>query len=279
MRTLVLGGTGFIGSPLVSVLSERGVDVVTLGRAPSADVVLDVLDPDALAAYLRREPFDVVVNLAGAGLATESVGLHVMQEVNALLPARALSVLLDLPTPPAFVHAASSTERQRDDEPHESEYSRTKHDGAQAVRALAADATTPIVLARIHNTYGPDQPRTRFVAGTIGELAAGRPVRLNYPGRVRDFVLVDDVARSIADVVISPVSAPREVELGTGVGTALRDLALTVARLLGRPASLVESAGLAVADPHPYAVAQQPGGTLGTCRTTLDEGLARTLRE
>ena len=26
-------------------------------------------------------------------------------------------------------------------------------------------------------------------------------------------------------------------------------------------------------------VAQQPGGTLGTCRTTLDEGLARTLRE
>ncbi len=279
MRVLVLGGTGFIGLPVSRLLDDRGTEVVSLGRSPLADVSLDVLEPGALEAYLRREPFDVVVNLAGAGLATESVGLHVMEAVNAELPGRVLGTLLDLPAPPAFVHAASSTERQGDDGPDESEYSRTKHEGAQAVRRIAADAGSSVVLARIHNTYGPGQPRTRFVAGAIHELAAGRQIRLNHPDRVRDFVLVDDVVATVARIVEDPASVPREVELGTGVGTSLRDVALTIARLVGQPDSLVETGAAGTADPHPTAVAREPGGSLGTCRTTLDEGLARTVRE
>ena len=135
------------------------------------------------------------------------------------------------------------------------------------------------MLARIHNTYGPGQPRTRFVAGSIHELAAGRPVRLNYPDRVRDFVLVDDVVAAITEIVAAPAAVPREVELGTGIGSTLRDVAVTIAGLLGQPTSLVETGTPVAADPHPRAVAREPGGTLGMCRTTLGEGLARTVRE
>lgn len=277
MRALVLGGTGFIGASVVPALVARGVDVVTLGRSASADVVLDVLDPGAVEAYLRRETFDVVANLAGAGLATESVGLSVMEQVNAGLPARLLSTLLGRDEPPAFVHAASSTERQGDDEPDESEYSRTKHEGAQAVRDLADRSPSPVVLLRIHNTYGPGQPRTRFVSGAIATLAEGRPIRLNYPDRVRDFVFLDDVAQAVAEVVVAPGAVPREVELGTGVGTSLYGLAATVAALLGQPAEMVEVADPPGRDPHPFAVAREVGGTLGTCRTTLEAGLARTV--
>lgn len=278
-RALLLGGTGFIGAPVAHALRTRGVDVVTLGRSPHADASIDVLDPGALESYLRREPFDVVLNLAGAGLAAESVGLHVMEAVNADLPPRVLREVLSLPSPPAFVHAASSTERLTEDEPDESEYSRTKHEGAQAVRRLATEATSPVVLLRIHNTYGPGQPRTRFVSWTIHELAAGRPVRLNYPTRERDFVFLDDVVHGIADVTTDPARMPHEVELGTGIGTSLRGVAVVVAGLLGRPVSLVESGEPIEADPHPQAVALEAGGTLGTCRTTLGEGLTRTVRE
>jgi len=276
-RALVLGGTGFIGTPVAGALRSGGVDVVTLGRSAAADVVIDPLAPGVLDAYLRREPFDVVVNLAGAGLAAESVGLSVMNAVNADLPARTLRTLLDLPSPPAFVHAASSTERRHEDEPDESEYSRTKYAGSRAVRALAAGATTPVVLTRIHNTYGPDQPRTRFVSWAIHEISAGRPIRLRFPLRERDFVYLDDVVRGLVDVVRAPRTVPVEVELGTGVGTSLRDLAHAIARAVGRPTSLVQAAPAVGPDPHPRAVAAEPGGTLGGCRTTLAEGLARTV--
>lgn len=277
-RILVLGGTGFIGTPVAQALRAGRADVLTLGRSTSADVPLDVLEPGALESFLRRERFDVVVNLAGAGLAAESVGLTTMTAVNADLPGRALGVLLDSPRPPAFVHAASSTERLTDDEPDESEYSRTKHAGAQAVRGLAGGTSTPVVVVRIHNTYGADQPRTRFVSWVVHELGAGRPVHLHHPGRERDFVHLDDVVEGLVAVSRAPATMPREVELGTGIGTTLSTVALSIAALLGRPAALVGAAASPGADPHPRAVAAAPGGTLGVCRTTLPDGLNRTVR-
>ncbi len=86
-----------------------------------------------------------------------------------------LATLLDKPEPPVFVHAASSTERTADDDSDESEYSRSKHEGALALRALAHDAESPVTLLRIHNTYGPGQPGTRFVAIPCKRSAEGLP--------------------------------------------------------------------------------------------------------
>lgn len=273
MRSLLLGGTGFLGTTLARQLRARGDDVVTVSRAEQADVRMDARDLSALRSLLRRDRFDAVVNLMGTGLATATASPTSLSLVNAELPAVILATLLDTAQPPVFVHAASSTERTADDESDESDYSRSKHEGALALRALAHDATTPVALLRIHNTYGPDQPETRFVAGTVEALRARRPVRLNYPDRVRDFVHVDDVTSSFLAVLDDPIPRLREEDIGTGQGTRLMDLALLVADLLDRPPALVTGASPAPVDPHPHAVARTLTGTLGTCVTSLRQGL------
>ena len=70
--------------------------------------------------------------------------------------------------------------------------------------------------------------------------AAGEPVVLNFPDRVRDFVFVDDVAASFLVVLDDPVPGLREEDIGTGAGTRLVDMAAPHGRrLLGQPTDLV----------------------------------------
>ena len=279
MRVLLLGGTGFIGRSLARTLRASGVDVATLSRSAEADIPMDATDFEALVRLLRRDPYDVVVNLLGVGLATARVDDTTLHAVNAAAPAIALEALMDSGHPTAFVHAASSTERRWVTESDESDYSRAKYEGAQALRVLAARSSIPVSLVRVHNTYGPGQPTSRFIATTAATLKAGFPVTLNHPARVRDFVFVDDVVAALSIAVTDNGTWVAEAEVGTGVGTSLSDAARAIARCLGRPESLVRSVTPPLVDPHPFAVATTPGGTFGTCTTSLERGLAQTIGE
>ncbi|WP_197525314.1 NAD-dependent epimerase/dehydratase family protein [Pseudobythopirellula maris] len=67
-RTLVTGGTGFLGSHLTDLLSRTGREVLAVSRGDRADCrpdrMVDVLDRDALAAVFRDFHPHEVVHLA-----------------------------------------------------------------------------------------------------------------------------------------------------------------------------------------------------------------------
>ncbi len=58
-RIVVLGGSGFLGSRVVTGLRKAGADVAVASRR--SEVKVDVTRPDTFAAL---EPFDVVVDLS-----------------------------------------------------------------------------------------------------------------------------------------------------------------------------------------------------------------------
>ncbi|MDP9264975.1 MAG: saccharopine dehydrogenase NADP-binding domain-containing protein [Chloroflexota bacterium] len=62
-RVIVMGGAGFFGRNIVTLLRERGIDVVVASRHAGGDVRIDVEDATALRALLKRR--DVVVDAAG----------------------------------------------------------------------------------------------------------------------------------------------------------------------------------------------------------------------
>lgn len=67
MKIVVSGGTGFIGSPLVARLRERGDEVVVLSRDPKHGVEWHPPEQGPWASHVREA--DAVVNLAGESIA------------------------------------------------------------------------------------------------------------------------------------------------------------------------------------------------------------------
>lgn len=275
-RVLLLGGTGFLGQAVRAALEVDGAQVTTVARSTTADVRIDATDLSLVAALLGDGP-DVVVNLLGAGLAAGSADPETMTAVNALFPSALYHLLAEQRPQCLFVHAASSTERLPDQTADESEYSRTKHEGSERLRAAVRVGGPDVRILTIHNTYGPGQPAARFVAATIARLRSGEGIALAYPDRIRDFVLVSDVASAIA--AAAQGWGPVEQQVGTGIGTSLRDAALTIAEVLGQPSALVTTGTAPLADPNPVTVCPVVGGTLGLCATGFRDGIRRTLRE
>ena len=73
-RAIVTGGASGIGAAVVSILRERGDEVVVLDRDPSDGIQVDVTDAAAVEAAVRDAAerlggLDIVINNAGVGAA------------------------------------------------------------------------------------------------------------------------------------------------------------------------------------------------------------------
>jgi nucleoside-diphosphate-sugar epimerase len=90
------------------------------------------------------------------------------------------------------------------------------------------------VCVRIANPYGPRQQMKHNGYGIVNwfiRLALdGQPLTIYGDGRqVRDYVFVEDVAHALLALAVAPDTAGRVFNLGSGVGTAFREMAGTIA--------------------------------------------------
>jgi GDP-4-dehydro-6-deoxy-D-mannose reductase len=75
LRLLVTGGQGFVGRYLTSAIAQSHPDwAIDVAPAPTPDGLgLDVVDGEAVAAYIKIAPPDIVVHLAAVAAVTTSV--------------------------------------------------------------------------------------------------------------------------------------------------------------------------------------------------------------
>ena len=71
----------------------------------------------------------------------------------------------------------------------------------------------------------------------------------------------------------------REVDVGTGFGTTVRDMALEIAASLKVSSSLVSVGALKLDDPQPSVIADVEPRSLGYCLTGIADGITRTIRD
>lgn len=300
MRTLVTGGAGFIGSALARRLLEEGHDVVVADDLstgcrenvpPQAElVVVDLGKKDSLSVLKGRE-FDVICHLAGQSSGAKSFDDPVRDfdanarstailcswalasGVNAFVHASSMSVYADpqrlpiaeaAPTVPVSYYGASKL-------------------AAERVLSLAASQGLRTVSLRMFSVYGRGQDLTELRQGIVSIYLAymlkGREIPVTGSlDRVRDLVHVDDVVDVWERAIEKPVRGAFNV--GTGVGTRVRDL---IARL---------SAALGLEGHYPVRECEiSPGDQSAVCadigravrelgwepKISLDEGLRSTV--
>ena len=265
MTILILGGTGFIGTPLTEQLRLQGHDVVTVSRSARSDFQLDLTDvtSQAISDMLSATHATVVVNLAGSGLAPGTADHHSMTRLNARLPELLCSAVSDNPEI-RLLHAASSTEVLSSGGTHESFYSQTKAQGTERIAERHSDGSARGTILILHNIYGPTQPVERFVQMIVTRARKLQSTFLNYPERLRDFVYLDDAVAALARIV-GDEHAPTEIEIGTGTGVGLREAADLVYTLMGASKSLI-TWGTETEDPFATRIANNPSPYLRSPR-------------
>lgn len=217
MKTLVLGGTGFVGRRLVEFLTADGAGVTVLNRGitavdPSAGVdrlVADRSDPASMRAALAGTEWDAVFDSSGvikvaggtdagllAGLLAGRVGRYVYVSSQSLY---------------RMTGAFPWTEDSPVAEPDVTTYGGFKAATERALLACHAARGFPATVARPAAIYGPYNNIYDMEAAMFRRLLERRPVLLPYHGLVvGSYGHVDDLCRALLVMATHP-SAVGEV--------------------------------------------------------------------
>jgi dTDP-4-dehydrorhamnose reductase len=211
MSWLVTGGSGMLGSDLVACLEARGERVAAPGHAE-----LDLLEADAVAAFVDRHRPDFVVNCA-AWTAVDAAEQHEAEAlaingtaVTALAAAceRTGARLIQISTD--YVLDGLGDGPQPEDAPTGpiNAYGRTKLAGERA--ALATTRGWIVRTAWLYGANGPSFPRT------ILRLAAERETLDVVDDQIGQPTWTVDVAERI--VALAATDAPKGIYHATGSG-------------------------------------------------------------
>ncbi|HEU0316327.1 MAG TPA: NAD-dependent epimerase/dehydratase family protein, partial [Solirubrobacteraceae bacterium] len=110
-------------------------------------------------------------------------------------------------------------------------YGAAKHGLRVVAERFAAERGLSFAWGRLFFLYGPGEAPGRFVPGITRQLLAGEPAPMTAGTQVRDFLHVADAGAAFAALAGGESQGP--VNVASGVGVSLRDVAALVARSAG----------------------------------------------
>lgn len=238
---VITGGAGFIGRHLAHALLASGLRVRVIDRKPATingceHVRADLVD-DEIGSALRA---GVVFHLAGRpGVRGDDPETeHQRMRDNVLATER---VVTETPMNVPIVFASSSSVyggargkpcREEDGLAPRGGYAWSKIAAEQLCHARAR-AGGLVHVCRLFTVLGEGQRPDMALALWAAAVAANHPIEV-YGGldRSRDFTDIEDVVAALIRVSAAPVSTL--VNVGTGVGQRIGDLAEAIGLHLGR---------------------------------------------
>ncbi len=272
LRTLIVGGAGFIGARLVEYCLAKGEDVHVLvrpttgldrlaslgGRVPvhaapiadrgQLDAVIAQVSPDRvfhLATGDRRAPLPDLADVS-ASVSEDLIGL-----VNLIAACAAAAR-----PPKVMVRASSLAEygpvaapyNEAQQEMPLTAYAAALVAGTAYARMVAPRLSFALVTARLALCYGPGQSDRFLVPQLVAHALARRRMNVLRPFDRRDLMHVDDAAAGLDALSERPIMPI--VNLSTGIAPMMAEVAGRIFSLVGADAGLLD-----LGPRHP------PGGT------------------
>ncbi len=232
---VVTGASGFLGHAIVHNLRRRALDVVAVSRKP-------LLDGLQINSYAETPSGDVLIHLAeerdrsGAQAGGEEYECAAANTLSALLTTKWKKVVY---TSSAVLYGdGSCTHRRPSDQIWITDtYTRVKKAGEQAV----LDSDIGIVV-RLANLYGRGMAPNNVVSTILRQLPGDKPISVWDDAPVRDFIWVEDAAEAIATIAAaSGFDHTGIYNVGSGVGTSIRELSVMALDIAGCPGRTVQA--------------------------------------
>ncbi len=157
-------------------------------------------------------------------------------------------------------------------------YGSCKHALHGLVRSFGTVSGLSTAWGRVFFLYGPNEHPDRLVSSVIRSLLKGEPARCSHGRQIRDYMHVQDVANGLVSLLDSAVEGA--VNVSSGQATTLREIVLTVGRLLERPELILLGAIPARANDNPLVVGENTrlvSETVWTQQLDLETGLRQTI--
>jgi nucleoside-diphosphate-sugar epimerase len=244
---LITGATGFVGRFAVEALKGRGFDVYGVARRPPENVLIDawleanLLEPSAPAQVVRDAGATHILHLAW----TTEHGRYWEDAANRdwISATRRLIKAFAEAGGSRFVLAGSCAQYDWSAAEPLSEketprcpatlYGRAKQEAADLLESFPAEAGLSTATGLLFFPYGPHERPQRLVSSVARHLLTGEEAPVSAGTQVRDFLHVADCGAALAALLDSEVAGP--VNVGSGEGTSVADVAASVARIVGRP--------------------------------------------
>ena len=303
MRTIVTGGSGFIGSNVVDGLLARGDDVTVLddlstGRRENLDGALaggaelvegDIRDQAALIELAERVRPDTIFHLAAqidvrrsAADPAADARINVEGTINVLEAARTVGARVVNSSTGGAIYGEGRTIPAPEDHPvaPEAPYGQSKFAAEGYCELFRRLHGVSAVSLRYGNVYGPRQDplgEAGVIAIFCGKLLEGeRPTVFGDGLQTRDYVFVGDVVR--ANLVAAGSDATGAINIGTGVQSSVLDLIEALAPQAGGRFEAIMAPERPGEVRHIALDAARAGELLGwKAETGLADGLAVTL--
>jgi nucleoside-diphosphate-sugar epimerase len=111
-------------------------------------------------------------------------------------------------------------------------YGRTKQATTELLEAWSKEAGLSYATALLFFPYGPYEKAERLVPSVTRSMLAGEKAATTAGAQVRDFVHVEDCGAALAALVDGGVTGA--VNIGSGQGSSVANVATAIARILGR---------------------------------------------
>jgi nucleoside-diphosphate-sugar epimerase len=242
-RVLVTGASGFVGRATVAALRDRGYEVHGVAREPAAAVEVDqwhtadLLDPATVAPLVREASPSHLLHLAW----TTGHGAFWSDPANRdwIAATRRLAEAFSAAGGVRMVMSGSCAQYDwTGDVTPFSETTTPRHPATVYGQAkneamdLVEEAGSSHATALLFFPYGPFEATERLVPSVTRRLLAEENAPLTAGTQVRDFIHVADCGAALAALVDSEVTGP--VNVGSGQGTTVLEVATTIGRIIGR---------------------------------------------
>lgn len=286
MKIFVAGATGFIGRAFCHEAVQRGHQILALTRDPAAQIAPGV---EVAVGSLTKTPWEQVARFAPeaalhlAWIAEPGVYLNSPENELWLEQSKIwFSRLIDLGVP-FIAGTGTCIEYGPSSEPLDEltsplapqfPYSNAK---VALYEWLSGLAGVDWAWFRVFYPYGAGEHPNRYTSIMARQLREGGTLSMNTPQSVRDYIEIRDVASAMCQAI--ETRAMGALNIGTGYGVTIREIAQELARLLRVDANLVKDNPSAAPDPMPCILANATRlGQMGwKPRISLVEGLQRLI--
>jgi nucleoside-diphosphate-sugar epimerase len=252
-RIAILGANGFLGKPLVDAFEAKGWEVVAFMHSQTyaplrQEFITDIFNESSLQLALSQAKPNLVISTAwdtehGKFWTNESnyayrdatlrfAELSFEEGVETFV---GLGTMSEYGTSPGFCNAETSSLIESDT------YSKSKIQTGVELKSIGERYGCKTHWARIFQAFGPNEKSQRFVPGLIAKLQKGEKFSIRTPNFEMDWIHTEDVASALTYSVENRLN--HFVDIGTGIGTTVKDLSELICSELNLDSSLLDYSG------------------------------------